>query len=713
MASDSIPEVELTGDQLILLKEGSGPDVSKIRNSVPESMSPGFHYFAPTNEDTEWVGYVIQQTFNKPGSVILLSGEIGAGKTSIARGFIRSFCNDPLMSVASPSYLLNLVYEDDSAIKSHDTPRKIHHMDPYRLKVADKMAGVIDFDEALEKDICLIEWPNKMPSSIQERFVKGIRIHVGGIGIQAAGRQIAIQGIDAESAAVLSEWRVLGDFPSSFQESFERRFRERIEQVEKTSGPLVQTGIPPAKPRKEWMVLGIESSCDDTGAAIVRGDGKIISHKLASQAGLHEQFGGVKPDVARAAHAAAIQNTVDTCIAEAGIDPAKLDAIAVTVGPGLALCLQVGVRHAYQLAAKHQIPIVPVHHMEAHALVTRLPDQKLFEQEADRVLDEDVKTSVEFPALILLVSGGHNLLVFSEGVGRHRLIGVALDDSVGECFDKSARAMGIDRVPGGPWLEKLATRGHAGNATSKFVLPVPLQGNRNHMHSCNFSFSGLKTAVGQMVTKLRKSLNLPASPPVMDVSAICAADKAGVYIYNNEPAVMKEIENLAAEAAAEVKGEEIMDDQQDDRVEESEVIRELKYLQGCADLSLSFQKMVVKVLCHRTERALSWLADDFESGKCGTVKSLVVAGGVAANSAVREGLKDVAMRNGITFNCPPMWLCMDNGVMVAWAGVERLALGLTKRPLASAELVDESAVEVISRWPLGPTDPRGAYVIKK
>ncbi len=164
----------------------------------------------------------------------------------------------------------------------------------------------------------------------------------------------------------------------------------------------------------------------------------------------------MKPDAARDAHAASITGTVDSCLAKAGITPNQLTAVAVTVGPGLSLCLQVGVRHALTLAATHAKPVVPVHHMEAHALMTRMPGVN--------------SHPLTFPALLLLVSGGHNMLVLCSGVGKYRIIGTTLDDSMGECFDKTARLLGFAAIPGGPLLEKLAIKGNA--AAHKITMPM-------------------------------------------------------------------------------------------------------------------------------------------------------------------------------------------------------------------------------------------------
>lgn len=715
-----------------------GFEAVRILNKVESTCHNTFHFFAETADVTEWIGYVIQQTFNKRGTVVLLSGEIGAGKSSIARGFIRAFCKDPLLSVPSPSYLLCLSYQDDCVDVLNSSNRvSVHHMDPYRLKNSDKMVGLIDFDYALEKDICLVEWPDKMPKIIQEKWQTGIRIHVGGIGAQSVGREVTFTAIDDESAAIISSWRSKNDFPYTFQD-FSPLISNPGDKLlcQSVLKPLNEL-LPLNKPFNEWLVLGIESSCDDTGAAVIKGDGSILAQKLASQADIHEQYGGVKPDAARDAHANAITSTVDDCLFEANITVDDLDAVAVTVGPGLALCLQVGGRHAQMVAQLAQKPLVPVHHMEAHALVTKMP---LSPEELKQKLNGELglRDPAEFPALILLVSGGHSLLVFSEGVGKHRLLGIALDDSVGECFDKTARAMGVTKVPGGPWVEKLAKKAqNDGESTIRFPLPEPLKGNRNHSHSCNFSFSGLKTVVGNLVAKERERLGLSDIPPLLDIENLIKepgvplmpkqeylsvhetliVDGCKNLIHNNNQNKQKRKEdNNDCHNDNKAKRRKVFDGNElisnsiniNGIVSLTEFEREKIYQQTCAEICSSFQSMAVRVLQQRTRKALNWLQDDYENGVIpAPVKSLVVAGGVAANQAVRSALEEVAREWNVKMSCPPLKLCMDNGVMVAWAGIERLRLGLCRRPLPKNHEIKESDIEVIARWPLGPMDPRG------
>ena len=427
-------------------------------------------------------------------------------------------------------------------------------------------------------------------------------------------------------------------------------------------------------------MLGIETSCDDTAAAVVSSDGLLLGEALASQArsrcfavsplfhrfftpfslltrhasrpqsALHAPYGGVVPKLAQGAHASAIDAVVASALSRAGIPASSLSAVAVTVGPGLSMCLRVGVLKARAMAAALRVPLVPVHHMEAHALVARLaPAQQ----------------RLPFPFVALLVSGGHNLLVLSRGVGDHVILGATLDDAAGEAFDKTARLL---RLPvgggGGPALEALARAGDP----SRFPFPVPLRGRGPHRETCDFSFAGLKTSARM---RIAAELGLPTDARPVEYDAAAAP-----------PAV----EEVA-----------FSDEQERSR----------------ADIAAAFQAAAVAHLAERTARALAWakrLAPD--------ASALVVAGGVASNGAVRAALRAACDAQGFTLAAPPPAWCTDNGAMVAWAGVERLALGLSEAPPAMAEaaaLLSGDAtwrfadhgefVPLLPRWPLGERHP--------
>jgi len=226
-------------------------------------------------------------------------------------------------------------------------------------------------------------------------------------------------------------------------------------------------------------ILGIETSCDETAVAIYEGDrdgGRVLAEQVASQIESHARFGGVVPEVASREHLKALPAMVETVMNTAALDWREIDHIAVTAGPGLMGALLVGVSYARALGAVNGIPVIPVHHMEGHMLAPGLSDEGL----------------PDFPFITLLVSGGHTLLVRVDAIGRYKIIGQTIDDAAGECFDKSARLLGLP-YPGGPEIARLAEQGDS----SRFALPRPLL-NQNNL---NFSFSGLKTAVMHAVKK--------------------------------------------------------------------------------------------------------------------------------------------------------------------------------------------------------------------
>lgn len=228
------------------------------------------------------------------------------------------------------------------------------------------------------------------------------------------------------------------------------------------------------------ILLGIETSCDETAVAVVREDGEILSNLVLSQLKEHEAFGGVVPEIAARAHLDHIDNLIKAAMQDANITFPDLNGIAATSGPGLIGGVMVGMMAGKAIAAAHDLPFIGVNHLEAHALTARLTDK------------------VEFPYLVLLVSGGHTQLLIAEDVGIYKRLGTTIDDALGECFDKSAKLMGLP-YPGGPNLEKMAARctDHK-RALEKFSLPTPLKGREG----CDFSFSGLKTAVRNNVEKL-------------------------------------------------------------------------------------------------------------------------------------------------------------------------------------------------------------------
>jgi N6-L-threonylcarbamoyladenine synthase len=342
------------------------------------------------------------------------------------------------------------------------------------------------------------------------------------------------------------------------------------------------------------LVLGIETTCDETAAAVVErneaGEGKIRSNVILSQLEEHQAFGGVVPEIAARAHVEALDGVIRAALAEAETDLSKLDAVAASAGPGLIGGVIVGLTTAKAIALVIGKPLIAVNHLEAHALTARLT----------RKLD--------FPFLLLLVSGGHTQLVAVEDVGRYRRIGGTRDDAIGEAFDKTAKLLGLP-YPGGPAVERCAKDGDP----ARFKLPRPMFGEPLP----DFSLSGLKTAVRLEAQKIA-----PISP------------------------------------------------------------------QDIADLCAGFQAAVVDVVIDRVQRAVEILR---AGGR--EPNAIVVAGGVAANRNVREVMEELAIALKLALVIPPPELCTDNGAMVAWAGCERLARGLT----------DPLDARPRARWPLETT----------
>ncbi len=326
------------------------------------------------------------------------------------------------------------------------------------------------------------------------------------------------------------------------------------------------------------IILGLESSCDETAAALVTGDRRILAQRIAGQEEAHRPYGGVVPEIAARGHVELLGPLVEQVLDEAELTLADVDAVAATAGPGLIGGVMVGLVTGKALALAANKPLIAVNHLEGHALSARLTDPDL-----------------DFPYLLLLVSGGHCQLLRVDGVGRYRRLATTIDDAAGEAFDKTAKALGLG-FPGGPAVERAAAAGDP----RAVPLPRPLVGSGEP----HFSFAGLKSAVVRAVG-------------------------------HHTP----------------------------------------------EDLSASFQQAVVDCVIDRTRIQLEAHPD---------LTTLVVAGGVAANTAIRTALTALADAYGLRFVAPPGWLCTDNAAMIAWAGAERFAAGLTDPLDAPAR----------ARWPL-------------
>jgi len=340
-------------------------------------------------------------------------------------------------------------------------------------------------------------------------------------------------------------------------------------------------------------VLGIETSCDETAAAVLDTDGVVLAEAVLSQEAEHAPFGGVVPEIAARAHLATLPAMVQLVMRRAGLQFSDLGGVAASAGPGLIGGLIVGSGVAKGIALAQGIPYVAVNHLEAHALTARLPGL--------------VPGGAPFPYLLLLVSGGHCQCVAVEGVGRHVRLGGTVDDAAGEAFDKIGKLLGLP-WPGGPALERLARSGDP----ARHAFPRPMLGRAG----CDFSFSGLKTAVAQVVARYPAGA-LPA--------------------------------------------------------------------QDAADIAASFQCAVAETLADRARHAMAMFSTKYPEGRL-----LVVAGGVAANATIRAALEDATRAQDFFLLAPPPRLCTDNAVMVAWTGIERLALGL----------YDKMDFAPRPRWPL-------------
>ena len=382
-------------------------------------------------------------------------------------------------------------------------------------------------------------------------------------------------------------------------------------------------------------VLGIETSCDETAAAVVRlaagGRPQVLSSVVLSQIADHAPYGGVVPEIAARSHVEAIDVIVGRALCEAGIGVEGLDAIAATAGPGLVGGVMVGLSFGKAMALALGKPLIAVNHLEGHAVSARLT------------------ADIPYPFLLLLVSGGHCQLLDVAGIGDCRRLGTTIDDAAGEAFDKIGGALGLP-YPAGPALERLAEGGDG----SRFPLPRALHGREG----CDFSFSGLKTAAARIAARLTA---------LADRRDLAAAVQG---------AIARQLVDRTAVAMARYKAKNpsLPFVGRDDRA----AIR----------VGKSGSSPTLEVLHTSPPRPPADPPHKGEGGVC--VPRFVVAGGVAANKAVRAALEALADREGFAFFAPPLVYCTDNAAMIALAGAERLALGLTDGLDAVAR----------PRWPL-------------
>ncbi|XP_029967540.1 tRNA N6-adenosine threonylcarbamoyltransferase, mitochondrial [Salarias fasciatus] len=337
------------------------------------------------------------------------------------------------------------------------------------------------------------------------------------------------------------------------------------------------------------LVLGIETSCDDTGAAVLDDSGVILGEALHSQKEVHLRTGGIIPTVAQQLHRDHIERVVQEALLRSGVSPAQLSAVATTVKPGLALSLGIGLEFSQKFVRQHNLPFIPIHHMEAHALTVRMLEP------------------IAFPFLVLLVSGGHSLLAVARGVDDFLLLGQTMDEAPGDTLDKVARRLSLIKHPqcstlsGGQAIELLAKDGDR----LRFSFTTPLR----HIRDCCFSFAGLRTQITKEIMK-------------------------------------KEAE---------------------------EGIQEGTLLTCASDIAAAVQHTVAAHLAKRTHRAILFCKEN--SLLPPSSPTLVLSGGVASNQYIRKALSMITDLTGLQLLCPPAKLCTDNGVMIAWNGVERLREG--------------------------------------
>ena len=350
---------------------------------------------------------------------------------------------------------------------------------------------------------------------------------------------------------------------------------------------------------KPVLCLGIESSCDETSAAVVDSDKNILGHIIYSQIPEHQKYGGVVPELAARAHILAVDEVIKLALERANRTIDDIDVIAATAGPGLIGGVLIGWMTATGIANATNKPLVAVNHLEGHALVPRL--------KSSSATDSATNIDVEFPYLLMLASGGHCQILLVHGVGKYEMIGQTLDDSAGEAFDKIAKMLGLG-YPGGPIVDNRAKLGNP----KRFNFPRPLCDKPG----CDFSFSGIKTAARMLLDKTSQ-----------------------------------------------------------DEIDENFI----------NDFCASFQQAIVDCITNRLTNALK--DDRVKNAK---PKTMVVAGGVAKNSAIRSAMEMLANKNNMLFAAPPMNLCTDNGAMIAWAGIENYKQGnIVHEPVAPRP-----------RWPL-------------
>lgn len=617
--------------------------------------------FLERPEDTERAGISVARLYvrlcaesqSTHPMVILLDSKnkLGAGKSLLARSFIRFLTG--VQNVPSPSYLYMLEYEFDlrrisSDFAEHQT-QTISHIDTWRLKRNKSLDSVISFDDLVEKkSVILIEHPDRAADLIERfdpKFVLHLTIEAGEAGLVGLGRRLTIQTI-GDSVYPIDligspefEAIELND-PSNADPNF-------ASSITRSEGIVPSELISDLQSRtpSNLLVMGIETSCDDTCVAIIDGEGRIIANERVSQGDIHAQFGGVNPREAGIAHESAIDSCVENAMEALNALGAEYedripDAIAYTIGPGLELCLSIGVRKALELSHKWDIPLIPTNHLESHIAICRLP-----------TLINSFGDSIEYPFVAAVVSGGHTFIALAESPGSYRLLANTANDSIGESGDKIGRMLGITEVPAGPHLEKLAEKGDPSRLQNVvFRKSAPRKSDGILL----LSFSNYKQHCNRAISEHVDENDQNDEGTISTDSA----NSSGSGQYDFSKGISK--------------GEVPVDPE------------------FAADVAASFQEEVTNYFVRALRRSLGEIGN--------SITQVVVAGGFSANKVFRSKLDSLANELQVRIYYPPISLCTDNGVMVAQNGVEKIKAGYIDPPMSSFD--PDEKYEVRSRWPL-------------
>jgi len=533
-------------------------------------------------EDTTLLGYLISKHITYP-DFITLDGDLGIGKTLMARSIITYQLKSDVQ-VPSPSYLICLTYKLSNNLT-------INHIDPYRLKQNRQLSALVNCDDILTNNLCIMEWPNLVPDLVESMKLSKLSISINSTNFNTESRTITLKTSNPKWLNIFAMWEL------NKINYVNTLFNEKVINNEILALNTVPSYDPILLTEYKY-VLGVETSCDDTCVAIIDGNGNIRANIRIGQEHIHKEFRGVNPKCAQEAHEQNIELAAMRAFDDSGLTPRDITAVAVTQGPGLEMCLIIGLLYAHKFSKAYNIPLVKCHHLEAHVAVSRLPSLKL---------------DIKYPFLSVLVSGGHTMIIYTKEVGNYRIMSTTIDDSIGECFDKIARELKIESVPGGPEIEKKAN-----NGSILYRFPSP------HIKAepYNMSFSGIKASV----------IRLIRNQQILSIDVI-----------NN--------------------------------------------------IACSFQSCVVKYLLKKVRECLSILEEEKNS-----ITSIVIAGGVASNARVRTQLGELGYYRNIPIKYPPVSLCTDNGVMVAWNGIERLEKGIYEH--ASNISDKKNHMDAFPRWKL-------------